>query len=178
MSMSIQEILAELGTFDGVYKRAAVDAAIAHEAEITPELIALLEQVAENPKPYASDENFYGHIYAVMLLAQFQAMESHEALINIFAVSPPFPEGLFGDLITEHLPILLLRTCGGSLDHIQQLAENPNADEYCRGSAAQAMAYGVVEGLTSRETLLTWFSDMLKAADPKTITDADLSLYV
>jgi len=46
-----------------------------------------------------------------MLLGHFQAAEAHPAILNVFGLPEPYPEDLFGDLVTEQLPILLTRTC-------------------------------------------------------------------
>lgn len=49
----ITEILKAFELFDGVYKRAEVDAALELQEEITPHLIGVLEEVLLDPASYA-----------------------------------------------------------------------------------------------------------------------------
>jgi len=52
-----------------------IDAAIMQKQEITPRLIEILENVLADPAKYAEDEMLYDHIYAVMLLGHFKALQ-------------------------------------------------------------------------------------------------------
>ena len=69
--------------------------------------------------------------------------------INFSATSP-----------LEYLPIILFNTCGGQFDLIKSLILNRRAEGYVRGSAAQALAYGVAAGQLPREEVLTFFSTL------------------
>ena len=53
-SLSIKEILAALTVFDGKYKRAEVNAAIANREEIVPRLIEVLEGVLADPEEHTT----------------------------------------------------------------------------------------------------------------------------
>ncbi|MCK5665763.1 MAG: DUF1186 domain-containing protein [Thiotrichaceae bacterium] len=46
-------------------------------------------------------------------------------------------------IITEELPTLLLRTCGGDFSQIRSLVENKTAYDFCRSGAIEAMVRGV-----------------------------------
>lgn len=178
--MDIQEILSAFERYDGTYQREAVDAAIAQREAIIPHLIAILESVAADPPKFIDDDEdkpYYAHVYAAMLLGHFQAAEAHSAILNVFGLPEPYPEDLFGDLVTEQLPILLTRTCNGSLESIKALAVNPEAYVFSRTSTLQAIAYGVLEGWISREDALSWFESLLKGADPKSVTNDDQDFY-
>jgi len=50
----IAEILKAFEVFDGVYKRAHVDAALELQEEIAPHLIGVLEEVLSDPASYGS----------------------------------------------------------------------------------------------------------------------------
>ena len=169
--MPIEEILSSFEIFDYQYKREQVDAALEQKEEIIPYLINILEQVRENPQKYVENEDYYAHMYAVMLLAHFQEHQAHQVIIDIFSLPEPIPETLFGDTITEDLPIILLRTCNGSLEGIKSLIYNKNADQYCRSSALQAISYAVLEGFITREEALSFFGNLLTGdeAEPDSV---------
>ncbi|MBI5237093.1 MAG: DUF1186 domain-containing protein [Deltaproteobacteria bacterium] len=158
----ISAILQALERYSGTYEREAVDAAIAHREEITPYLIESLEKLAANPTQYLEDLEYYLYIYALMLLGHLRETRAHESIVKLFGL--PFPgDGLFelfGDITTANLPIILFNTCGGSFDLIKSLVLNRQADEFVRGSAAQALVYGVAAGQLPRQEALTFFSTL------------------
>jgi hypothetical protein len=157
------EVYATLQTlerFSGHYEREAVDAAIARREEITPHLIACLEKVAADPDAILGDEDYYLYIYAVMLLGHFRETRAHRAIVDVFSLPDDAAYKLFGDLTTEDLPIILFNTCGGNFDLIKSLIHNRQADDYVRGSAAQALAYAVAAGQLPRGEALTFFSTL------------------
>jgi len=159
--MTINEILDSFEKYDGVYKRQEVDAAIALQDEITPQLINVLKDVLVDPEKYADEENnYFGHIYAFMLLGYFREVEAHDVIVGLFSLPGKLSGDLFGDCVTGNLPIVLLNTCGGDLTRIKELVLNQDADEYCRGSAIESVMYGVIEGIISREDVLSYYSDL------------------
>jgi HEAT repeat protein len=160
--MDIKDLIDDLCLFDGRYKRAQVEEALARQEEIVPHLIALLEAVLANPQRYAEDEDFFGHLYAALLLGHFREKRAHQTLVNLFSLPDAQVSRLFEDTITEDLPGLLLNTCGGGFEAIKSLVENRGAYEYCRSSALRAMAYAVVTGQMERETAIAYFREVLK----------------
>lgn len=156
----ITEILKAFEVFDGVYKRAEVDTALELQEEITPHLIGVLEEVLSDPTSYAANQDYYSHIYALVLLGHFKEQRAHRAIVELFSLPPEIPYQLFGDLVTETLPIILFRTCDGSMDMIRSLILNRDADEYCRGSAIRAMVFAVADGMTPREEVLALFGSL------------------
>jgi len=156
----LSEILGAFKIYDGIYKREQIDAAVELKEEITPYLIEILQKVLSNPNEYIENENLYDHIYAIMLLGHFRESKAHKVIVDLFSLPDDLPHDLFGDLTTSDLPVLLLRTCNGSMDLIRSLALNTVADDYCRISALQAMAYAVVEGIVLRDDVLSFFGTL------------------
>lgn len=169
----IAEILKDFEVFDGVYKRAEVDAALELQEEITPHLIGVLEQVLLDPTSYADNQDYYAHIYALILLGYFKEQCAHRVIVELFSLSPDLPHQLFGDLVTEDLPIILFRTCGGSTDLIRSLVLNKEADEYCRSSAMRTMVFAVVDGMIPREDVLALFGSLFTGNE----ADSDSSFW-
>ena len=165
---TITEILDSFKNFDGNYKREQVDAAIELKKEITPHLIEILKNVLADPDSYIENEELYDHIYSIMLLGYFRESRAHDVIIDLFCLPDELPHEIFGDLATSDLPVLLLQTCGGSIERIKSMALNRDVDVYCRISALQAMAYAVVENIVSREEVVKFFGTLFtgKEADP------------
>jgi len=160
MNEKITEILNGFKHFKGVYEKDLVDAAVELRDEITPHLIAVLEKLLSNPDDYLENPDLFDHNYAVMLLGHFGEARAHKTLVDVFSLPGRMSDDLFGDIATEDLPMILLRTCNGSLDHIKAMALNKDVDDYCRSSALHAMAYATVAGIATREEVLTFYGNL------------------
>ena len=159
--MEIEEILKSFEICNKEYKRKAVDAALEQRDRIIPHLISVLEKVLQNPEEFADyDNDYFGHIYAFMLLGHFSEEKAHDVIVDLFSLPDDLPSDLFGDSVTGDLPIVLLRTCGGHTGRIKDLILNKNAYNYCRGSALQALSYAAIEGYISREEIVAFYQGL------------------
>ena len=70
--MEIADILDDLAFADGTYPSKAVREAVRRREEITPELLRILDDVADHPESFASDDDTLSHIFALYLLAKFR----------------------------------------------------------------------------------------------------------
>ena len=171
MNDTISSILAAFETFDGTYKRAEVDAALALQDEITPHLIGILEKVLAEPVKYAQNPDSFGHVYALELLGHFKEPRAHDVIVDLASLPSELPHDLFGDTITEGLAAILFGTCGGSIGRIKELLLNRQADEYCRNAAARALVYAAVEGTVAREDVLALFGSLFTGTEADADTD-------
>ncbi len=159
--MEIEDLLKSFETYDKKYKRDEIDEALIKRDEITPHLISVLEKVLQEPEKYADrDSDYWGHIYAFMLLGHFCETKAHDVIVDLFSLPNDLPSDLFGDSVTGDLPIVLLRTCGGSIERIKDLILNKSAYDYCRGSALQALSYTLIEGYITREEILSFYREL------------------
>jgi hypothetical protein len=171
--LTVDEILDLFRNYSGVYEKEAVAVAVDHRTEIVPRLIEILRMVSDDPTPYLEDEDLFDHIYAVMLLGHFKATEAHQTIIDVFSLPDDMTYQIFGDTGTSDLPMILLRTCGGSLEAIKAMALNREIGEYNRNSALQAMSYAVVAGVADRDETLAFFRTLFTGEE----TDADSDFW-
>jgi len=167
----VQEIMEDLSLYEGFYKRESVDAAIEHKDEITPFLIAILEEILVSPDEYAAREDYHAPVYAAMLLGHFREPKAHNAIVEVFCLPESILEALFGDLVYEDLPIILLRTCGGSFDQIKSLALNRLAWTNCRYAALRAMVIATLDGVLDRDETLAFFSSLFTEKEAESQSD-------
>ena len=159
--MTIDEILAGFRHFQGRYERECVEEAIARKEEITPHLIRILEDVAAEPSPFIEGEGArVDHIYAAMLLGHFRESRAHRTIIDCFRFSEPLLRDIFGDLVTEDLPMILVRTCGGTISSLKEVAEDRKLDVFVRLAALHAMSYAIVEGIVSRDEVIDYYGSL------------------
>jgi len=136
------------------YKWQAVEALVAHQEEVTPHLLEVLDEVQQGLLEGSfSQDDFSGH-YALVLLAHFRCQAAHERLLALARLPVrTFEEGL-GGFLSEGFDAALLATCGGSAAGIRELARDRQVSGYLRSQAADALAGAVVLGHAPRgETL-------------------------
>lgn len=169
--ITIDETLCSFRIMDGTYKREMVDAAIERRDEIIPRLIDILKEATADPEAFLEAEDRFDHVYAVMLLGHLRAVEAHQTIIDAFSLPQEHVDDLFGDIATEDLPSLLLRTCGGSTTSIRAMIQNREVFDFCRISALQALAYSVAEGFATRADVVAFFGTLFTGAEADEVSD-------
>ena len=166
----VQQIILAFDHFDGKYKQAEMEEALALKDEITPYLIRILEDLAADPRGYAEKER-YANVYAAVLLGYFQEPGAHLPIIRAFCIDDKEREELWGDMITETLPALLFLTCGGSLDAIKNLVLNQEVYVFVRGSAVDALTYAVARGTANRGEIIDFLSGLFTGTEDEEGSD-------
>ena len=154
-----EELVAAFDKFTGKYKRDEMEEALTLQEEITPFLLAILDDLAANPEEYA-DGDHYAETYAVALLAHFRETRAHLPIIRAFSIPDEQREYIWADMLTETLPALLCRTSGGDYTHVLEIVRNRDAYEFLRSSAMEALKLGIACGDFSREEGITLFASM------------------
>lgn len=149
------------------YPLETMDEALQHEAELTPYLIKTLEDVLTNYHDFLVRERFFGHIFAMNLLAHFRNPGVHDTIVKLMALPPDIVSDFFGDMVTEDFPRILYQTCGGRYDQIRELILNEGAYEFVRGSAMEALVHGVLLDNRSRQETLDFLCSLLESSDLK-----------
>ena len=166
----VEELIEEFDWDDDVYKRQEVEEALTLREEITPHLIRILEEIATDPLRYAQEEH-NAHIYAVALLAHFQEPAALLPIIRAFSIPDEFMEFLWGDMVTETLPALLVQTGHGQLDTIKGLILDRETPEYVRGGAVEALAYAVVQELAVRDEVIAFLASLFTGTEAEENSD-------
>lgn len=163
MTMTVAEILDELAFYTGEFPRAAVEAAVERREEIVPELLRILDEVIEEPEALR-DEDFMGHVYALFLLSQFREPAAYPRVLRLARLSSDLVDVAWGDMVTEDLPrmlAVLAVLADGDDASIRALVEDPEVDEWVRGSAVEALQEMVLAGRLSREAVVAYLGELL-----------------
>ncbi len=83
--MELSEIIAELENYTGKFPRQALEEAIAQREAITPLLLENLEKWKDNLEELAQLPDYFLHIYAMFLLAQFKEFQAYPLIIEFFS---------------------------------------------------------------------------------------------
>ncbi|CAN5290488.1 hypothetical protein BH10PSE19_BH10PSE19_19430 [soil metagenome] len=155
---TLQDIINDLRYLTQGFPKAAVQAAIQHQHEITPLLLNLLTDTIENYESLESDS--MGHLYAMFLLAQFREKAAFPLIIKLASLPGDAPDEIFGDSITEDLHRAIASVYNNDIVAIQQLIENPSLCEWSRSAGIKSLLVLVKEGVLEREQVIHYFKGL------------------
>ncbi len=157
--MTIAEILKELEPYTGTFPMKAMRTAIEQREAITPELLRVLEAVAENPEHYARGGD-HKLVYALYLLAQFREKRAYPFIVKMFSAPGEIPFDLAGDTVTERLNGIFASVYDGDPAPLEGLIENEAANEYVRDAALDAFVTLAHTGQMSRNEVALYFASL------------------
>jgi uncharacterized protein DUF1186 len=163
-TMEIPEILEAFKSYDGEYKREQVEAALELKDEIIPHLINILERLVADPAPYLENDEYFDHIYAVILLSHFGDPRAFQALVDAINITEDMCEQIWSDHADNFIGALL-RTFDGSIDKLKAVIMNRDAGALCRTHVAHVIVYAVVEGIMPRQDALDFFSPLFTGTE-------------
>lgn len=159
--MEIADILAKLGTFTGRFPRKAIEEAVRRQAEITPDLLCVLEDACEWDLEHADEaeqmDKSFLCLYAMYLLAQFRETSAHPLVVALSRLDDTRLDALLGNTLTDGLDRILASTCGGATTLIERLIEDPAANEYARAAGVSALKIMVAKGDKSRDEVVAYY---------------------
>ena len=160
--MKVSEILEALEFDTGRFPQKALEAAVAQREEITPHLLAILEEAVADIDYLLYEEAYMAHLYAFYLLAQFREERAYPLLVEFFSIPGEMTLEVTGDFVTEDLGKVLASVSGGDMGPMQSLIENPQVNEYVRSAAMTGMTCLVVEGVRTREEVIDYFRSLFE----------------
>ncbi len=143
----IQTLLAKFDLLSSTYLRDEVDEALNHQEALTPHLLRIIEDAAENPLRQVLEEH-NAHVYAATLLSHFREPAAHLPLVRAFSVAPEPLADLWGDMTTETLPTLLYNTCDGSIEAIKELVEELDPEQFWQIHRATIVNVKAIAGVS------------------------------
>jgi hypothetical protein len=148
-----QQLVAALLGPSPTYKRAEIDAVVAHREATTPLLLARLAEIVADPEgAVARIGEDFDAVYTVVVLAWFREEAAHDDLVRFARLPGETIERLLGEhFVTEDFGRLLLATAGTRTDGLVAILTDREADEYVRTQAADALVTAVGAGHVSRD---------------------------
>ena len=165
--MEINEIVEKLKYYTEDLPKEALKEAIKHKEEITPKLLELLEYTKNNlEKIYYEEDEFFGYIYAIFLLAEFKEQKAFPYLIDLInrdkKENEDIVDYIIGDDYPEYLPRLLASTYNGDDKALFDIIENTDLNEFVRSSVLQTFAILYLNGIKERDFIVTYFKKLLE----------------
>jgi hypothetical protein len=156
----IQKIFDEFNTARGYFPQEAVNVAIQMKDEITPYLIALIREAAENySKVHYSRMD---HLFALFLLAKFREPLAFPYVMQIAMLPDEWSEKLLGDCVTEDLPALIVSTYNGDWSGIKAIIENIYINIWLRSAALKSLLGLVAINRLSRDEVIAYLKTVFQ----------------
>lgn len=160
--MEIKEIITELEKEDGDFPVEAIREALAQKEAITPHLLSILENTIAQTKAVLKREDYFGYIYAMFLLAQFREAKAYPLVIKFFSLPEEITWELTGDILTEDLGRILASVSNGDIEPLKEMIGNSELEEMVRAAALDAFLILMISGEVSRETVISYFRELLQ----------------
>ena len=158
--MTIPEILKELEPYTGRFPMKAMQAAIEQREAITPELVRVLEAVAQDPVKHAEREDYMLHLFALFLLAQFREKRAYAPIVQMVSAPGETPFDLVGDTVTEGLSQILASVYDGNPAPLHGLVESEAVNEYVRSAALDTFLVLEHTGQMPRAEVVEYFRSL------------------
>lgn len=159
----IEDIVEQIEYNHGFFPEEILNEIIQRKDEAIPVLLNILEQVGGNPENYVKKSDYFAHIYASFLLAQFRETRAYPLIVKLISTEGNLPFDLFGDTITEDMDKILASVCGGDISLISKVIENASLDEYVRGAALRSLLILVKESIVDRNEIISYLKDLYNA---------------
>ncbi len=166
--MEIAHILEELAYDMGTLPRDAIEAAVVKKEQIIPYLLEILEDASNRIDDIIEHDNYQGHLYAMYLCAQLREERAYPFILQLFSFPGEIPNLVGGDVITEDLARILASVCGGDIEPLKKMIENPNINEYVRAACTSALVQLVGCGIKSRLEIVRYFESLLEGSLERT----------
>lgn len=142
--------------------RRALRAAAEAPETVTPALLELLRDDIDDLEDRAEQRGYWGHLFAMYLLAQFREPRAYPLIIEFLRQDWTLVDGMLGDALTESIPPILASVCARDTTPLKQLVEDPALDGHVRATGLKAMLILVAEGDLRREEALEYFGELLR----------------
>ena len=159
-TIDIMELLGKITYFEEKFHKEELAEIINKKDKAIPQLLNIMKDVRDNYQKYL-DDNYFIHVYATFLLAQFKIKDFFEIIIDIAKLPGKITHELYGDTITEDLGRIIASVYNGNTRLIYDLIENKEVDEYVRWQGINALVVLALQGILKREEVITYLKNLL-----------------
>lgn len=156
--MTDQEVLNSLRDFSDKFPKEALKEIQINKDRFTVDLLESLDYAYRNAKKlYDENNEYFLHIYAMYLLAEFREKEAFPYLIAFLQLPEEQMNFIIGDILTDSYPHLLLSTYDGeNLQLLLDTIENREFDEWARMAAIRAYEFLYKENFIQEDEYISY----------------------
>jgi len=158
----MKSLLEKISYNDGEFPRRELEEIISRKEEAIPELLNILQDVSDHPEKYSEQPNYFGHIYAFYLLAQFRVKELNPLFFRILKMPGEMLEQLLGDFLTEAGGRVIATNYDGNIEPLKEMIEDEKVYSYARGQFVSALTILVLNNQIEREVVIDYYQTLLR----------------
>ena len=168
--MQIDEILNNFNQPNGEFRKEALNAALNQQEEITPHLLAILDNTRAHPDHVKPNQIDY--IVSFYILSKFREQKAFPSILAFASLPSELLEDLLGDFLTEGLARFIVSTFNGDLLAIKTVIENPQINRWFRNAALNSLIGLVAVDKMKREQLIDYLRSLFqsKLSEDETFT--------
>ncbi len=156
--MTIEKALDALTPYRSEIPTEALNLIRSNWTETEARLLSVLDRGIANPLEDGQSAQF---LYALYLCAEMKCEAAFERYISICRLPTLLIDVLIGDILTECLPEMLTRTCGGRIEPLKDLVEDDSVYEFARSAGLYSLHNLVVTGALAHGELGNYCLDLL-----------------
>jgi len=154
--MDISTVIAKFEESPHKFPRDAVVEAIRQRDEVIPHLVSMIDDPQKLFEKCDQQPNYLGHVYALLLLAQFRVTKIYSRIFDICTYRNDALNALGDEFIIEDLPRIIASVYGGDPAPIKAIIENQNSNEFMRETMLRALLALVIHGKIQRAELVEY----------------------
>lgn len=156
----IDEIFLALSRDGGAAPAQVLATADLHREQLTPEFLAVLEDVLDDPEGTIEEEAGI-FSYALYLLAKWREPKALPLVLRWLEMPDEIQHQISGDIALQDGSVILASVAGGEYAGIRALVENRKVQEYSRATALDALGTLLFWGELPRENLVAYFRELI-----------------
>jgi hypothetical protein len=158
----MSELLKEIEYNNGKFPEIQLKEIISRKEEFIPELLQILKDAKENYEDILEKPDYFAHIYATFLLAQFKEKQSLKLIIDLISIPNEISNDIFREYLTEDLHKILASVCGGDTEPLKRLVEDNSINEYVRCAAIKSFIALLGEGVISQGEVIEYYKNLFE----------------
>ena len=158
----MNELIKEIEYNNGKFPEVQLKEIINRKEEFIPDLLEILKNAKENYEEVLEKHDYFAHIYATFLLAQFKEKQSFEMIIDLISLPNEISDDIFGDFLTEDLHKILASVCDGDTQPIKKLVEDSSVNEYVRCAAIKSFIVLLGEGVIPQSEVIEYYKSLFE----------------
>lgn len=162
MRSSINKILQSIEYYDQNFPEDAIEELLNREEESRDYLFQYMEEFMKNIFKHLSEDDYIGHIYAVILLAKFKEKKLCPLFLDLLRLPGTRIYELFDTIIPEYGARIIASVYDGNIDNILKVLNDKKANEYAKAVTIQGLKILCINKKISIEKLEDFLIGLLR----------------
>ena len=162
MDSSIKEILESIEYYDESFPEDSIKELLNREEESKNYLLKYMEEFEKNIFKHLNEEDYIGHIYAVIILSKFKEKKLCPLFLDLLKLPGTRVYELFDTIIPEYGARIIASIYDGNMDSIVDVLNDKKANEYAKAVIIQSLKVLCINKKLNVAELEEFFIELLE----------------